>query len=61
LTGLIGAISAKYLFNFVGGLSAQERGFALGTASHGIGAARAMQVNTDSVRTLVLRSGFRCC
>ena len=48
LTGLIGAISAKYLFHVVGGLSAQERGFALGTASHGIGAARAMQVNTDS-------------
>ena len=48
LTGLIGAISAPYLFNLVGGLTAQGRGFALGTASHGIGAARAMQVNLDA-------------
>jgi putative effector of murein hydrolase len=48
LTGLIGAISAPYLFNLVGGLSAKERGFALGTASHGIGAASAMQVAADA-------------
>jgi predicted murein hydrolase (TIGR00659 family) len=48
LTGLIGAVSAPYLFKMMGGLSAQGRGFALGTASHGIGAARAMQVNIDS-------------
>lgn len=48
LTGLIGAISGKYLFDAIGGLSMQERGFALGTASHGIGAARAMQVNADA-------------
>lgn len=48
LTGLVGAISAPYLFNVMGELSAQARGFALGTASHGIGAARAMQVNVDS-------------
>ena len=48
LTGLIGAVSAPYLFKSMGGLSPQARGFALGTASHGIGAARAMQVNIDS-------------
>ena len=48
LTGLIGAISAPYLFNVVHSLSAQVRGFALGTASHGIGAARAMQVDVDA-------------
>jgi predicted murein hydrolase (TIGR00659 family) len=48
LTGLIGAISAPYLFRVMGGLSAQAQGFALGTASHGVGAARAMQVNVDS-------------
>jgi putative effector of murein hydrolase len=47
LTGLIGAISAKYLFDLCGVASAPVRGFALGTASHGIGAARAMQVNAD--------------
>lgn len=48
LTGLVGAVSAKYLFDALGGLSARERGFALGTASHGIGAARALQVNPDA-------------
>lgn len=48
LTGLTGAISADYLFNRLGPLSPQTRGFALGTASHGIGAARALQVDADS-------------
>ena len=43
MLGLLGC-----LFNLVGGLTAQGRGFALGTASHGIGAARAMQVNVDA-------------
>jgi len=52
LTGLVGALSGKYLFDGLhiptdpAGWAA--RGFALGTASHGIGAARAMQVNTDA-------------
>ncbi|MCB2029308.1 MAG: LrgB family protein, partial [Rhodoferax sp.] len=35
LTGLVGAISGKYLFDAIGGLSMPARGFALGTASHG--------------------------
>jgi putative effector of murein hydrolase len=48
LTGLIGAISAKYLFDAMGHMPAPVRGFALGTASHGIGAARAMHVNPDA-------------
>ncbi len=48
LTGLVGAVSGKYLFDRLGALSPQVRGFALGTASHGIGAARAMQVNADA-------------
>jgi predicted murein hydrolase (TIGR00659 family) len=48
LTGLIGAISAKYLFDAMGAMPVQVRGFALGTASHGIGAARAMHVNPDA-------------
>ena len=52
LTGLIGALSGKYLFDALriavdaGGWAA--RGFALGTASHGIGAARALQVHPDA-------------
>ena len=48
LTGLVGAISGKYLFNALGIGSPAVRGFALGTASHGIGAARAMQVHPDA-------------
>ncbi|MBC7379141.1 MAG: LrgB family protein [Burkholderiaceae bacterium] len=52
LTGLVGALSGKYLFQLLripttpGGWMA--RGFALGTAAHGIGAARALQVNADA-------------
>ena len=52
ITGLVGALAGKYLFDALriprdsAGWAA--RGFALGTASHGIGAARAMQVNADA-------------
>ena len=48
LTGMAGAISAKYLFNLLGIGSYAVRGFALGTAAHGIGAARAIQVDADA-------------
>jgi predicted murein hydrolase (TIGR00659 family) len=52
LTGLIGALSGKYLFNALAIATDAEgwraRGFGLGTAAHGIGAARAMQVNADA-------------
>jgi len=52
LTGLAGALSGRYLFAALripmtpNGWIA--RGFALGTAAHGIGAARALQVNADA-------------
>jgi len=45
LTGLVGTVFAKYLFDALGVQRPEARGFALGTVSHGIGAARAMQVN----------------
>jgi predicted murein hydrolase (TIGR00659 family) len=48
LTGLVGALSAKYLFDALRIGPPELRGFALGTASHGIGAARAMQVHPDA-------------
>lgn len=48
LTGVVGALSAKYLFNGLRIDSWAVRGFALGTASHGIGAARALQVHPDA-------------
>lgn len=52
LTGLVGAVAGRYLFDMLhiernaDGWAA--RGFALGTASHGIGAARALQVDADA-------------
>jgi predicted murein hydrolase (TIGR00659 family) len=48
LTGLVGALSAKYLFDALKIDSWAVRGFALGTAAHGIGAARALQVDADA-------------
>lgn len=48
LTGMVGALSAKYLFDALGVSSWAVRGFALGTTSHGIGAARAIQVDADA-------------
>ena len=52
LTGLAGAMSAKYLYALLRVPQTPQgwiaRGFALGTASHGIGAARALQVNADA-------------
>lgn len=52
LTGMIGALSGKYLFDALRiNTSAQgyaARGFGLGTAAHGIGAARALHVNADA-------------
>ena len=52
LAGLVGALSAKALLRILGvGTSDADwiaRGFGLGTVSHGIGAARALQVNADA-------------
>ncbi len=52
LTGLVGAIAGRYLFD---GLRVPKdangwaaRGYALGTTSHGIGAARALQVDANA-------------
>jgi putative effector of murein hydrolase len=48
LTGLTGALLGKYLFDALGVRSMEVRGFALGTAAHGLGAARALQVHPDA-------------
>jgi putative effector of murein hydrolase len=52
VTGMVGALSGKYLFGLLGlptdPAGWRARGFALGTAAHGIGAARALQVNADA-------------
>jgi putative effector of murein hydrolase len=48
LTGIVGAVLARPVFDRLGITDWSVRGFALGTASHGIGAARAMQVHPDA-------------
>ena len=48
LTGIVGALSAKYLLDALAIGNWPVRGFALGTISHGIGAARAIQVDADA-------------
>ena len=45
LTGIIGAITVTPLMNAMGITDWRARGFALGVAAHGIGTARAFQVN----------------
>jgi putative effector of murein hydrolase len=52
LTGLVGALSGRYLFTLLAitpnRLGWMARGFAMGTAAHGIGAARSLQVDADA-------------
>jgi predicted murein hydrolase (TIGR00659 family) len=52
ITGLVGALSGKYLFEALRipthSVGWMARGFAMGTVAHGIGAARALQVNADA-------------
>lgn len=48
LTGLVGALSARYVFDALGIKAWAVRGFAIGTTAHGIGAARALQVDADA-------------
>ena len=63
ITGMVGALSGKYLFDLLRiprdtpGWTA--RGFALGTASHGIGAARALQVHADAGAYAALALGLQ--
>jgi len=52
VTGMVGALSGRTLLGWLKISNKADgqmvRGFALGTAAHGIGAARAMQVNPDA-------------
>ena len=63
VTGLVGALSGKYLFDAMGigrdSAGWMARGFALGTASHGIGAARALQVHADAGAWAALALGLQ--
>ena len=57
-TGIVGAITARFLFDLLGIKSAEARGFALGVASHGIGTARAIQVSPAMGAFAVLGMGL---
>lgn len=46
-TGIIGAVVARFIFNWMRIESHLIRGFALGVTSHGIGTARAFQVSPE--------------
>ena len=46
-TGIVGAASARFLFDALRITDPTVRGFALGTAAHGIGTARAFQVSQE--------------
>lgn len=45
LTGIVGAMLATWTLNLIGVRDWRARGFAVGVAAHGIGTARALQVN----------------
>lgn len=63
VTGMVGALSGKYLFDLLrigyDHTGWMARGFALGTAAHGIGAARALQVHADAGAWAALALGLQ--
>jgi predicted murein hydrolase (TIGR00659 family) len=59
LTGLIGAVSGKFIFDRLHIQRWEVRGFALGTSAHGIGAARALQVHPDAGAYAALALGLQ--
>jgi putative effector of murein hydrolase len=59
LTGLVGAVCGKFLFDALRIRRPEVRGFALGTASHGIGAARAWQVHPAAGAYAALALGLQ--
>ncbi len=57
-TGILGAVTAGPIFNAMKWRDPAIRGFALGVASHGIGTARALQVNEQSGAFAALAMGL---
>ena len=58
ITGVIGAVAARYVFDAMRLCDPAIRGFAIGIASHGIGTARAFQVNEQSGAFAALAMGL---
>ena len=48
VTGILGAVGARYIFDAMKLRDPAIRGFAIGVASHGIGTARAFQVSEQA-------------
>ena len=58
VTGILGAVGARYVFDALRVRDPAIRGFAIGVASHGIGTARAFQVNEQSGAFAALAMGL---
>lgn len=58
VTGIIGAVCARPLFNAMKLRDPAIRGFAIGIASHGIGTARAFQINEQTGAFAALAMGL---
>jgi len=58
VTGILGAVSARFVFDTIRVRDPAIRGFAIGIASHGIGTARAFQVNEQSGAFAALAMGM---
>jgi predicted murein hydrolase (TIGR00659 family) len=58
LTGIVGAVGARYVYAALRIENDAVRGFALGLASHGIGTARAFQVNEQTGAFAALAMGL---
>ena len=48
VTGVIGAIVARYVLDALRMQAWWQRGFAIGVAAHGIGTSRAMSINNEA-------------
>ena len=58
VTGILGAVGARYVFDALRVRDPAIRGFAIGIASHGIGTARAFQVDAQSGAFAALAMGL---
>lgn len=58
LTGITGAIGARYVYAVLGIQDHAMRGFAIGVASHGLGTARAFQVSEQAGAFAALAMGL---
>ena len=58
ITGILGAVGSRYLFDALGLKDPAVRGLAIGVASHGIGTARAFQVSEQAGAFAALAMGL---